>query len=40
MKKSAIDVMKKIQLLGIKSCKVLEKDKIDDYGKILDEHWA
>ena len=38
-KKSAIDVMKKIQLLGIKSCNVLEKGKIDDYGKILDEHW-
>ena len=31
--------MKKIQLLGIKSCNVLEKGKIDDYGKILDEHW-
>ena len=27
--------MKKIQLLGIKSCNVLEKGKIDDYGKIL-----
>ena len=39
-KKSAIDVMKKIQLLGIKSCNVLEKGKIDDYGKILDEHWS
>ena len=33
------NVMKKIQLLGIKSCQVLEKGKIDDYGKILDEHW-
>ena len=32
--------MKKSQLLGIKSCKVLEKGKIDDYGKILDEHWG
>ena len=38
-KKNIKDVMKKIQLLGIKSCQVLEKGKIDDYGKILDEHW-
>ena len=31
--------MKKIQILGKKSCEVLEKGKIDDYGYILDEHW-
>ena len=38
-KKTIKNVMKKIQLLGMKSCQVLEKGKIDDYGNILDEHW-
>ena len=38
-KKTTIEIMKKIQLLGKKSCNILEKGKIDDYGHILDEHW-
>ena len=38
-KKSKIELMKKIQSLGQKSCKVLENGKIDDYGYILDDHW-
>ncbi len=38
-KKNTVEIMKKIQILGKKSCEVLEKGKIDDYGYILDEHW-
>lgn len=38
-KTSIVDIMKKIQILGRKSCKIFEKGIIDDYGFILDEHW-
>ena len=38
-KPSKINIMKKIQEIGYKSCEVLEKGKIDDYGYLLDEHW-
>ena len=37
--KTTVEIMKKIQLLGKKSCDILEKGKIDDYGLTLDEHW-
>ena len=38
-KPSKINIMKKIQKIGYKSCEVLENGKIDDYGYLLDEHW-
>ena len=37
--KTTVEIMKKIQLLGKKSCDILEKGKIDDFGLSLDEHW-
>ncbi len=38
-KKNTIEIMKKIQTIGIKSCNILERGNIDDYGYLLDEHW-
>lgn len=38
-KTSKINIMKKIQEIGFKSCEVLENGNIDDYGHLLDEHW-
>ena len=38
-KPSKIQIMKKIQEIGYKSCKVLENGNIDDFGYLLDEHW-
>ena len=39
-KPSKINIMKKIQKIGYKSCEVLENGKVDDFGYLLDEHWT